>query len=143
MSKHIAIFSLHVMLGLGYFGIAVASESLGRKSGDWEISVAVAGQSPSTANYCIDAGSDDIAAAAGGGVLQSGCEASSAAARDGGFEIHSVCKQGNSTVTTKGNLTGDLENAYEGEVTKLYSPPLYGRSEIKSIVKARYLGKCP
>ncbi|MFN0039997.1 MAG: DUF3617 domain-containing protein, partial [Burkholderiales bacterium] len=54
----------------------------------------------------------------------------------------SVCKQGNSTVTMNGVLTGNLAAAYKGQITKQYSPPLYGRSEIKSTIEARRLGDC-
>ena len=114
-----------------------------RKSGEWEISVTVTGQSTNTNKFCIDAGSDDIAAMAGGGVAQSGCEETQTESAGGTVTIRSVCKQGNSTVTTTGTLSGDLQSAYEGEVTKNYSPPLYGRTEIKSMVTGRYLGACP
>jgi hypothetical protein len=65
-----------------------------RKSGEWEISVTVSGQSPYTSKYCIDAASDD------------------------------------------------LQTAYRGEVVRNDSPPLYGRTEVKSTVEARYLGNC-
>lgn len=113
-----------------------------RKSGEWEITVTVSGQSPNTAKYCIDAAADDIAAMAGGGVAQSGCSESHTSADGGKIELRSVCQQGNSTVTTSGSLSGDLQTAYRGEVVKHYSPPLYGRTEIKSTVEGRYLGGC-
>ena len=114
-----------------------------RKSGEWEISVTVSGQSPFTARHCIDSAEDDVAAAAGGGVAQSDCGDTRTELTDRGIEISSVCKQGNSTVTTTGSLSGDLESGYSGEVVKKYSPPLYGRTEIKSVVEGRYIGDCP
>ena len=114
-----------------------------RKSGEWEISVTVTGQSTNTNKFCIDAGSDDIAETAGGGIAQSGCEEIHTESGGGTVNIRSICKQGNSTVTMTATLSGDLQSAYEGEVTKHYSPPLYGRTEIKSMVKGHYLGACP
>ena len=113
-----------------------------RRTGEWEITVTVSGQSPYTSKYCIDAASDDIAAMAGGGILQSGCAETGTESAGGTINIRSVCRQGNSTVTATGSLSGDLETAYRGEVVKNYSPPLYGRTEVKSKVEARYLGNC-
>lgn len=113
-----------------------------RKSGEWEISVTVSGQSTHTAKYCIDSAADDLAGAAGGGIAQSGCQTTRTEFTDQGIAIYAVCKQGNSTVTTTGSLSGDLETAYQGEVIKNYSPPLYGRTEVKSTVEARYIGNC-
>ncbi len=113
-----------------------------RKSGEWEITVTVSGQSPFTSKVCIDAASDDIAAAAGGAAAQSGCEEMRTERSGQEITIRSVCKQGNSTVTATGTLRGDLETAYQGEVIKNYSPPLYGRTEVKSTVEGRRLGNC-
>ena len=122
--------------------IAFAAGDGARKSGEWEISVTVTGQSTNTSKVCIDAANDDIAAMAGGGVAQSGCAESQTESASGTITIRSVCQQGNSTVTTTGTLSGDLETAYQGEVVKNYSPPLYGRTEVKSTVEGRYLGGC-
>ncbi|NIO40226.1 MAG: hypothetical protein GTO41_08540, partial [Burkholderiales bacterium] len=57
--------------------LSTAAGDGARKSGEWEISVTVKGQSTFTSKVCIDAASDDIAAAAGGSTAQSGCEESS------------------------------------------------------------------
>ncbi len=123
--------------------LSVAGGDGARKTGEWEITVTVSGQSPQTSKVCIDAGSDDIAAMAGGGVAQTGCSESHTGTADGKISIRSVCQQGNSTVTTNGLLSGDLHTAYRGEVVKNYSPPLYGRTEVSSTVEGRYLGECP
>ncbi len=122
--------------------LSIAAGDGARKSGEWEISVTVKGQSTFTSKVCIDSASDDIAAAAGGGVVPGGCEQSQTQSGGQGITIRSVCKQGNSTVTTTGSLSGNLETAYQGEVVKKYSPPLYGRTEVESTVEGRYLGSC-
>ena len=123
-----------------HVSVAIAGDGA-RKAGEWEISVTVKGQSTHTAKYCLDS-NDDIAASAGGGAAQSGCEQSSTVSEGGSITISSVCKQGNSTVTTTGTLNGDLESTYSGEVVKNYSPPLYGRTEVISAVEGKYLGAC-
>jgi hypothetical protein len=141
MKQLLRLISLPVLLTTT---LAVAADHAGaRKSGEWEISVTVSGQSTQTNKYCIDAATDDIAAMAGIGVAQSGCTETHTERSAQGVTIRSVCKQGNSTVTTTGTLSGDLETGYQGEVAKNYSPPLYGRTQIKSTVEARYLGSCP
>ena len=91
--------------------VSVAGGDGARRTGEWEITVTVSGQSPHVSKYCIDAGNDDIAAMAGGGVTQTGCSESNTEITDGKISIRSVCQQGNSTVTTDGLLSGDLHNA--------------------------------
>ena len=138
------LLCLTTMLGLLTVpALATAATDGARKSGEWEISTTVKGQSTFTSKVCIDSASDDIAAAAGGSAVQSGCEESSTETGAQGLTIRSVCKQGNSTVTATGTLSGDLETAYQGVVVKKYSPPLYGRTEVESTVEGRYLGNCP
>ena len=122
----------------------VAAQEKGgtRKPGTWEIAITISGQpNANTGRYCIDA-SDNLAGMAGGGALQTDCSEASTQIAGEEITIASVCKQGNSTVTMTGLLTGNLESAYKGQITKQYSPPLYGRSEIKSTIDARRLGDC-
>jgi hypothetical protein len=114
-----------------------------RASGLWEIKVTVSGQpTASVAQYCIDSQTDDLAVTAGGGVAQKDCSEAVAQHAADGFSIQSVCKLGASTVTTHGVFKGDLQSAYSGEVQAKYSPPLYGRREVKSLIDARMIGPC-
>ena len=139
--KNIGRFVAAGLLVFTYVSASVAADAP-RKSGAWEITVTVSGQSPLTSNACIDAATDGIALTAGSSAPQSNCEEASAVQTDQRITIASICRQGNSTVTTGGTFSGDLETAYSGEIVKNYSPPLYGRTEIKSKVEARYLGNC-
>lgn len=114
-----------------------------RQAGLWEIAVTVSGQpAPSIGQYCIDATGDDLALTAAGGVPQKDCRELRTMPAPDGFAIESVCKLGNSTVTTSGRFQGDLQSAYSGELEAKYSPPLYGRREVKSQIQARWLGPC-
>ena len=114
-----------------------------RAGGLWEIGVTVSGQpAPNVGEHCIDAASDDLALTAGGGVPQKDCKELRTLPAEGGFAIESVCKLGNSSVTTSGRFQGDLQSAYSGEIEAKYSPPLYGRREVKSQIQARLLGPC-
>jgi Protein of unknown function (DUF3617) len=140
MLRLAAIFALTACFALGAMH-AIAQDGK-RKPGLWEIAITIGGQPNSnTGQYCIDA-SDDLAKMAGGGAAQSDCTEARTQISGEDIVIESVCKQGNSTVTLKGALTGNLNAAYKGQVVKNYSPPLYGRSEIKSTIDARRLGEC-
>mgnify|MGYP002622878993 CR=1 FL=1 len=122
---------------------ALGEEVPRRAAGQWEIAVTVAGQpSAHVDRYCIGA-EDRLAVQAGAGIDQSDCSEASAERTADGIAIRSVCRQGNSTVTMTGLLAGDLATAYRGDITRTYSPPLYGRSEVKSSVEAKRLGDCP
>ena len=114
-----------------------------RQTGLWEIAVTVSGQpAPSVGQYCIEAAGDDLALTAGSGVPQKDCKKLHTMPAEGGFTVESVCRLGNSTVTSSGRFQGDLQSAYSGELEAKYSPPLYGRREVKSQIQARWLGPC-
>jgi hypothetical protein len=114
-----------------------------RSSGLWEISVTASGQpTPSVHQFCIDEATDDLALTVGGGVAQKDCREARTLPAEDGFVIESVCKLGPTTVTTRGALKGDLKSAYTGELEAKYSPPLYGRREVKSKIEARLIGPC-
>ncbi|MEQ1882089.1 MAG: DUF3617 family protein [Burkholderiales bacterium] len=140
--RSLAIFALTALACVAVTQ-TMANEPAGKRTpGLWEIAVTISGQpNANTGQYCIDA-TDDLAKMAGGGAPQSDCAEARTQVSGEDISIESVCKQGNSTVTTKGALAGSLESAYKGQVVKNYSPPLYGRSEIKSTIDARRLGEC-
>jgi hypothetical protein len=122
---------------------AWAQEPLRRASGLWEIAVTISGQpTPGVGQYCIDGATDDIAVTAAGGVPQKDCEQARASRQGEGFVIESVCRLGNSTVTSRGVFKGDPASTYSGDLEANYSPPLYGRREVKSRIEAKLLGPC-
>lgn len=126
-----------------FAGGATADDAPRRKSGLWEIAVTTSGQpTPFTSQYCIDASTDELARSAGTGVQQADCPEASVTREGERYLVRSVCAMRNSTVTTTATLTGNFESAYEGEIQANYSPPLYGRSEVKSTVQAKWIGPC-
>jgi hypothetical protein len=120
-----------------------ADEVPRRASGLWEIAVTVSGQpTANVGRYCIDGAADDLAVTAAGGTPQKDCSQALARREADGFAIESVCRLGNSTVTSQGVFKGNPASAYAGELEARYSPPLYGRREVKSRIEARLLGPC-
>jgi hypothetical protein len=138
------LFATPALAGWMLFdAVAWAGDAPRRASGLWEIAVTVSGQpTPGVGQYCIDNAADDLAVTAGGGVPQKDCSEARALPEGDGFAIESVCKLGNSTVTSRGVFKGDPASAYAGELEAQYSPPLYGRREVKSRIEARLLGAC-
>jgi len=142
------------LLSVGFTLLAVAGWTLDtadgraeevprRASGLWEIAVTVSGQpTANVGRYCIDGAADDLAVTAAGGAPQKDCSQMLARRDADGFSIESVCRLGNSTVTSRGAFKGDPASAYAGELEAKYSPPLYGRREVKSRIEARLLGPC-
>lgn len=123
-------------------GAAFADDSPRRRPGLWEIAVLTAGQpSPAVGQYCIDA-QDDIARTNGTGVAGSECSEAGIKREGDGWVSESVCALRSSTVTTRVIYSGSFEAAYEGQSHATYSPPLYGRSEVKATIQARWIGAC-
>lgn len=56
--------------------------------------------------------------------------------------IHSVCKFGDSTITSQGVATFSGDTAYRMEINATYAPPLMGMKEGKTVIEAKWLGAC-
>lgn len=120
-----------------------AEEPARRKSGLWEIAVSAAGQpTPFVSQVCIDQAADDLGRSAGTANLAADCSESSVKRDAERYLVRSVCPLRSSTVTTEAVLAGSLDQAYEGQIEANYSPPLYGRSQVKSTVQAKWIGAC-
>jgi hypothetical protein len=123
-------------------GAALADDPPRRKAGLWEIAVLTAGQpSPAVGQYCID-GRDDIARTNGTGVAGSECSEAGMLREGGSWVSESVCALRSSTVTTRVVYGGSFDSAYEGQSHATYSPPVYGRSEVKTTIAAKWIGAC-
>jgi hypothetical protein len=141
--KSVRLGALAVILTLAGLSAvsAAAQDAPKRKAGKWDIAVATSGQPPFASQVCID-DKDDIAKSAGTSVQQSECESASVRREGEKYIVESVCKQRNSTVTTRAVLSGSFDSAYSGEVETNYNPPLYGRTQVKATVEAKLLGPC-
>jgi hypothetical protein len=134
----LAVTGAALILGSPAFG----EETPRRKPGLWEIAVLTAGQpSPALGQYCIDA-KDDIARTNGTGVAGADCSEAAMKREGEGWVSESVCALRSSTVTTRVVYSGSFDSAYEGQSHATYSPPLYGRSEVKATIQAKWTGAC-
>lgn len=59
-----------------------------------------------------------------------------------GWEVDSVCQQGQTTIKGHTVMVGDFSSAYQMDSITTFSPPVQGMSEMKSTMKVRYLGAC-
>jgi hypothetical protein len=115
-----------------------------RKSGLWEIetlSAARTGAAPK-AQMCIDQKSDNALNEMGSGMTKKMCSKSNIR-RDGNVIVSdSVCKYGESTITTHSVVTGRFDSAYKVETRSTYDPPMNGMKEGAAVIQARWTGPC-
>jgi len=130
------------VVGLVLAAGAAHADAPKRKPGLWEISLTTGGQpTPFVSQVCVSE-DDDLSKTAGTPNVAKDCSESSAAREGDNIVIRSVCPVRTSTVTTEALITGNMDSAYEGQIEANYSPPLYGLSQVKSVVQAKYLGPC-
>jgi hypothetical protein len=111
-----------------------------RKSGLWEITSTTQGQTTPPMQMCIDEKVDDLSRDMAQGEVK--CSKQDLK-RDGDrFVIDSVCKFGETTSTSHIVVTGKMDSAYQMDIQSKYSPPMMGMAEMRSTMKARWLGAC-
>lgn len=130
-------------LALACAAAAQAADLPQRKSGLWELDSRMEGMPMhGPVQVCVDQNTDNL--------LQERARAPAQCSvmevnRGGGGQttIHSVCKvDAGTTVTTDAVITGDFNSGYRSEMQLRYSPPRQGRSEMKVVTQARWLGPC-
>lgn len=126
---------------------AFAADMPQRKSGLWEstMSSAQMGNTKVTSQQCIDAKTDAdmLKKAMGNGAQSSDCSQHNTKRTASGFEMDSVCKQGDGTFTSHMVVTGDFNSQYKMEMTGRRTPSKQGMSDFQSTVVARHVGACP
>jgi hypothetical protein len=126
-------------------GAAGADEkvSLKRKPGLWEVSASADGRpAPMSMKQCADATTD--AQMMQMSEMQSeSCKMSDFAKTAAGYEFSSECQIGGSKVVSKGVFSGDFDKEYTGQIVTTMTPPMFGQSESKSTITAKWLGECP
>jgi len=113
-----------------------------RKAGLWEQKVTMAGvpAHATTMTMCSDERTDDLVARRGPG--SESCETQSIR-RDGkAVVVEAVCREGATTIRTRGVFTGDFSTTYRGEMKSTFDPPMQGMKESTQTIEARYLGPC-
>ena len=124
--------------------VAFAQEFPKRKVGMWETtmnSAQMQGQKV-TAQQCIDEKTDAEMFKRGMANKDSNCSQQTFKRTSSGAEFDSVCKQGDSTTTTHGVITGDFNSQYTMDMKSHHSPPLNGKSDFQTTITARYIGAC-
>ncbi len=117
-----------------------------RKAGLWEVAIDSSGGPGVQLNgqMCIDASTDKDFAWHGPHSPSQNCEKTVMRPAMGGMTFDSVCRMGSRTITSHGVVTGDFNSAYNVDVTTRMEPARPGMpEEMKSQIKARWLGPCP
>jgi len=113
-----------------------------RKSGLWEFATSVQG-TPAAApiRACIDERFDDLGRQLTEGAVS--CSKQEVHRQGDGILAESVCRIGESTVTTRTVFLGSFDAAYRADIRSTYAPPLLGRAEGQATIDAKWLGPCP
>lgn len=115
-----------------------------RKPGLWEIKMttSMSPGTPSVAQHCIDAKTDDMMQQRAQGMDKKACSKNTVRREGGKVIAESVCKFGETTATTKVVFSGDYSSQYRGDIYSTYSPPMRGMKESHSTLDAKWLGAC-
>ncbi|MGC3965040.1 MAG: DUF3617 family protein [Rhodocyclaceae bacterium] len=114
-----------------------------RKPGLWEVNTQIQQMSQPIGpiQQCVDASTDELWHERG---LNRGECSKPAFSRSGNtLSFKSVCKGRDTTATSEGIFTGDMNTAYHGEVITRFDPPVRGQSETKVTIDAKWIGACP
>jgi len=115
-----------------------------RKSGLWEMETTSSTRTAEAqkAQMCIDQKSDDAMNQMGTQMTKEMCSKRDVHREGEAIVANSVCKFGESTVTTHAVITGKFDSAYQVETRSTYDPPMAGVKEASALVRAHWLGPC-
>ena len=119
-----------------------ADEFPARRPGLWETTIESEGRPMHGTRQCIDARTDRQMQEMGMG-LTSTCTRRESKREGGRILVDTVCKFGQSTVTSHAVISGDFNSAIRTESESRYDPPLMGKTQSKVVVTARWAGECP
>ena len=115
-----------------------------RKAGLWDISMGGGAGVKIAAQMCVDeatAADFDIKRPE---ASDAKCSKSKVQRTGGGWTFESTCQVPGGTMTSKGVISGDLNDNYQMDLTSRMDPPPRGMpAETKMSMKARWLGPCP
>jgi hypothetical protein len=109
-----------------------------RKSGLWHITMSGPHLGRMELEECVERSSDDMFKPED----PSSCSKIDVRRQGAAFNVELVCKEEDSTVTSRGSITGSFESAYKGNFNVTYSPPLEGMRETTMQTEARWVGPC-
>lgn len=114
-----------------------------RKPGLWEISVQSDKEPAVNTRQCIDEKTDAKLQQAGRGMVQANCAKDSTRREGSGWVSESVCKVGNSTVTSRSTISGDFNREIKFVVDAQFAPPFMGTAKSSTTVVQKWGGACP
>ncbi|MFT4174157.1 MAG: DUF3617 family protein [Rhodocyclaceae bacterium] len=131
------------LAALAALPLVVAAQDIPtRKSGLWEITTRLDRlQTPiGPLQQCIDGSTDEVWKQQ---ALDRGDCSKPAFTHTGDtYSFKVVCKSRETTATSEGVITGDMDNAYHGEILTRFDPPVRGQSEAKVTIDAKWIGAC-
>ena len=113
-----------------------------RKEGLWQMSTTVSGAPATTSTLCMDKTFGKEMLQMGNSMQKDLCSKNELS-RDGDkVHLHSVCKFGDTTATSKGTAVFSGDTAYRMDMLSTYNPPMMGMKEARTTVEAKWLGAC-
>lgn len=127
-------------------GPAVALDMPARKPGLWELKMEFVGRNlpGQTMKQCVDAATDKLMNQAYGGSNTEACSKQDVSKAGATMTIDSVCKFGESTVTSHSVVSGSFDAAYTVDVQSRREggPPMPGDGNNHMRIAATWLGPC-
>ena len=113
-----------------------------RKEGLWQMSTTVSGAPATVSTLCMDKSFGREMLQMGSSMQKEMCSKNDIS-RDGDkVHLHSVCKFGDTTATSKGTAVFSGDTAYRMDMLSTYNPPMMGMKEARTTVEAKWLGAC-
>lgn len=136
-----------ILTGLSLAAPLAAAEPPKRKSGLWELTTGgdATGGHKMTIQLCVEEKQDDVArhqTQRMGKETERQCSKVDAKTSGNKTTIHSVCKVGDHTATSDTVITGNLAREYRMESTTEYTPPMFGKAKMQTVMTGKWLGPC-
>ena len=147
MNRTTAAIGLSALLltGAATCGTAIADDFPPRKAGLWQVDMAMPGGAmpPQQMKMCIDPATDAELFKLGMNASQGMCDKPDIHRSGSTVTISTVCKMGDSQMSTQAvtKFTGDT--AYHTEVNTKFNPPMAGRDASVMTQDAKWTGPCP
>ena len=147
MELRILTIGLTALLLAGAAGSATvrAQDFPPRKAGLWQVDMTMPGgqKTPEPMKMCIDPGTDAEMYKLGMSVSQGMCDKPDIRRSGSTVTVNTVCKMGDSQITTQAvtKFTGDT--AYHTEANTKFDPPMAGRDKATMMQDANWVGACP
>ena len=116
-----------------------------RKPGLWEMTMGQSGDpsaKPHVMQQCVDEKTDAAMREMGQGMSRDACSKQDMRKDGNKIVVDSVCKIGDTTLSTHSEIVGDFSSNYRMESKTTYSPPRAGRSQDTAVFNAKWLGPC-